>query len=92
MPLSREIDFGPGDIVLNGNPAALPKQHIPQFSAHVCCAQTAAWTKIPLGAEVGLDYGHIVLDGDPASPQWGTAAPSFRPMSIVATIDMGRKV
>jgi len=32
------------------------------------CGQTAGWIKIPLGTEVGLGPGHIVLDGDPASP------------------------
>ena len=40
-----------------------------------------------LGMEVGLSPGHIVLDGDPAPPppkKGGTAAPTFRPMSIVA--------
>ena len=36
---------------------------------------------MPLGKEVGLGPGHIVLDGDPAP----TAAPShFRPMPTVA--------
>jgi len=44
-----------------------PKQG-PQFSAHVYCGQTAAWIKMPLGMEVGLDPGHIVLDGYPALP------------------------
>jgi len=39
---------------------------------------------MPLGMEVGLGLGDIVLDGDPAPPERGTAAPSFRPMSIVA--------
>ena len=40
----------------------------PQFLTHVYCGQTAAWIKLPLGMEVGLGPGHIVLDGDPASP------------------------
>ena len=41
---------------------------------------------MPLSVEVSLGHGHIVLDGDPAPPQkkGGTAAPTFRPMSIVA--------
>jgi len=38
---------------------------------------------MPLGTEVGLVTGDVVLDGEPAPPQRGTA-PSFRPMSIVA--------
>jgi len=43
----------------------------------------------PLGTEVDLGRGHIVLDGDPgARPTKGAQQPppSFRPMSIVATV------
>ena len=40
--------------------------------------QTAGWIKMPLGMEVGLNPGHIVLDGDPATPQRGRA-PIFGP-------------
>jgi len=40
---------------------------------------------MPLGMEVGLGSGDIVLDGDQLpAPKRGTAAPAFRPMSIVA--------
>jgi len=42
-----------------------PKGHSPQFSAHVRCGQTAGWIKVPLGTEVSLGPGDIVLDGDP---------------------------
>ena len=49
----------------------------PKFSAHVYCGQTAGWIRIPLGTEVGLGPGDIVLGGDPApSTKGGTAAPS----------------
>ena len=41
------------------------------------------WTKVPLGMDVGLIPGHILLDRDPALPQRGTAS-NFRPMSVVA--------
>ena len=40
-----------------------------------------------LGTEVGLGPGDIMLDEDPAPPpqkKRGTAAPTFRPMSIAA--------
>jgi len=37
-----------------------------QFTAHVCCGRTAEWINMPLGTEVGLGPGHIVLDGYPA--------------------------
>jgi len=31
------------------------KRHsIPQFSAHVCCGQTAGWIRMPLGVKVGF--------------------------------------
>ena len=40
---------------------------------------------MPLGTEVDLGPGHIVLDRDPAPPpERGTAARSFRSISIVA--------
>jgi len=40
---------------------------------------------MPLGTEVDLGPGHIVLNRDPAHPTESTAAtPTFRPMSIVA--------
>ena len=42
-----------------------------------------------LGTEVDLSPCHIVLDGDPAPPPLAKAAqqlPSFRPLSIVATV------
>ena len=32
------------------------------------CGQTVGWIKMKLGAQVSLSPGHIVLDGDPASP------------------------
>jgi len=40
----------------------------PQLSAHVCYGQMAGRIKMPLGTEVRLSPGHIVLDGDPALP------------------------
>ena len=64
-----QVGLSPGDFVLDGDPAPLPKRSgAPQFSAHVYCGQTAAWIKMPLGTEVGLGPGHIVLDGDLALP------------------------
>ena len=50
MPLGMEVGLSPGDFVLDGDPAPTPKGAEPtQFSAHVCCGQTAAWIKMPLG-------------------------------------------
>jgi len=44
----------------------------------VYCGQTVGWIKMKLtGMDVGLGPGHIVLDGDPALPERGTATPLF---------------
>jgi len=48
MPLGMEVGLGPGDIVLDGDPAAVPPpsrkqaQHTPHFSGLVYCGQTVA--------------------------------------------------
>jgi len=57
-----------------------------QFLAHVYCGQMAGWMNSPLGTEVDLSTGHIVLDVVPAVHERGTAAPIFLPMSIVAMV------
>jgi len=57
-----------------------------QFLAHLYCGQMARWMNTPLGTEVDLGTGHIVLDVVPAVRERGTAAPLFSPMSIVATV------
>jgi len=73
--------------VLNGV-AALPKWGTaPSFLFMSIVAKGLdGWT--PLGTEVDLGPGHIVLDEDPALPVKGVQQPpaSFRPMSIVATV------
>jgi len=69
------VRWGPSSAQLTKQKGAQP-----QFSAHVCCGQMAGLIKMPLGAEVGLVPGHILLDGDTAPPH----RPNFRLMSIVA--------
>ena len=72
MKLRMEVGLGCGHVMLDVDPATpAPKGHSPQFSAHVCCGQTAGWIKMPLGTKVGLGPRHIVFDGDPASLQKG---------------------
>jgi len=58
------------------------------FLAHVYCGQTDGWMKTPLGTEVDLGPGHIVLDGVPALRETGTALPPpfSLPVSIVTTV------
>ena len=84
MPLSVMIGLGPGNVVLDVDPAPpTPKGHSPQFSAHVCCGQTEWCIKMTLGTKVGLGQGNIVLHGDPAPPKMVTAS-NFWPMYIMA--------
>ena len=65
----------PRRLCVGWGPCSPKKGHsTPHFLAHVYYGQMAEWIKMPLGTEVGLGPGHIVLDGDPA-PQWGTALP-----------------
>ena len=49
----------------------------PQFSVHVYCGQTSGWTKVPLGTEVGLGLGDIVLDRQTSPPPKKGTAPNF---------------
>ena len=88
MSLGMEVGLGPGDFVLDGDPAPLPKRGAepPKFSAHVYkCGQTAGRMKLVLGMEVGLNPDDFVLDGDPAPPSpKGGHPPNFRPMFIAA--------
>ena len=66
MPLGMGVGLSPWDFVFDGEPALSKKGRSPQFSAYVYCGQTAAWIKMPLGAEISLGLRYIVLDGDPA--------------------------
>jgi len=91
MALGVEVGLGPCDFVFNGDPAT-PRTEgtltTTLFLVHVYCGQTAGWMKTPLGTEVDLGPGHIVLDAVPALRETRTEPPppSFRPMSIVATV------
>jgi len=74
-----EVGFGLGHIVLDGDPAPLPKNGAelphPIFGPFLLC-QTAGSIKKSLGMEVGFGLGHIVLDGDPAPlPKKGAELP-----------------
>jgi len=46
-----------------------------QTAAHVYCGETAGWIRMPLGTDVGLGPGDIVLDGNPAPPRKGVQQP-----------------
>ena len=82
-PVNADRDLGspgtpstgrrPDDIVLHGVPAPLPKKGVEPPS--LIFSQTAGWIKMPLGTDVDLGAGHILLDGVPALQERDTTAP-----------------
>jgi len=72
MPLGMEVGLGPGDFVLDEEPATPPQRRgrsPPKlFLAHVYCGQTAGWIKMVRGMEIGLSPGDFVLNADAALP------------------------
>jgi len=83
MPLGMQVGLGPGHIVLDWDPAPLPKRGAqPPIFSLCLLGQTAVCIRIPLGTEVGLSLSDIVLDGDPAPPP--LKGHNFRPIYIVA--------
>ena len=94
MPLGTEVNFDPGDVVLDEVAAPFPlKWHTPSFRFISLVSRTAGWMKTSLGTEVNLGQCHIVLDGVPAPRERGTAPPLFGPRllwplsSILATAE-----
>jgi len=91
MPLGMEVGLGPGDFVLDEDPALSPQKGggVPppkknKKLAHVYCGhgQTAVWLNMVLRMEVGLSPGDFVLDGHsgPPSQKRGRApSPIFGP-------------
>ena len=90
MALGTEVGLGLRDIVFDVDPATPIKQGtstLTQFLAHFYCGQMAGWMKTPLGTEVDLGPGYIVLDGVLAPAKGAQQSPpSFRPMTIVAMV------
>ena len=90
MSLCMEVGLDLRDIVFDVDPCSYPQKKgiltPTQFLSHVYCGQTAGWMKTPLGTEVDLGPGHIVLEGSQHLRKGHSAPPSFRPMSIVATV------
>jgi len=61
QPRPQSVRWGPNSYSQKGTQS-------PNFRPNVCCGQTAGWIKMPLGMEIELGPGDIVLDGDPAPP------------------------
>jgi len=86
MPLRREVCLGPGDIVLDEDPAPPNKGHnTPLFGP--CLLWPNGWID-----QDAIRYGGRLrprlqcIRWGPSSPEWDTAAPSFRPVSCGQTV------
>jgi len=89
MPLGTEVGLGLRNIVFDVDPAIPRKKghtHPHPILAHVYCGQMAGWMKTPLGTEVDRGQGHMCIRRGPSSRERAQQPPSFRPMSIVATV------
>ena len=74
------VGLHPCHIVLDGDPAPLPKGHSPPILCPYLLWLNGwiGWIKMPLGREGGLSPSDIVLDGDPAPlPKIGDTAPTI---------------
>ena len=86
MPLGLEVGLSPGNVVVDGDPAAPPQKGrgAPNFRRmSIVVKRLHIWIKMSLGTEVGLSLRDIVRRG-PSSPPLKCTAPNFRPMSVVA--------
>jgi len=66
MPLATEETSAQATLCEIGSQLPPKRGTVPQFSVHIYCGQTAGWMKTPVGTEVNLGPGHIVLVGNPA--------------------------
>ena len=65
MALGMKVGLGPGQIVLDVDPARIPKKgQSPAIFSPFNCGQMAGCIKMLLSMEIGLSPGDFVLDGD----------------------------
>jgi len=88
MPLGMEVGLGPGDFVLDGDPAVSKRGRSPPpyFRPISIVVKPAGCTKTPLGTVIDLSPGNFVRWGPPSPhlPKKGAEPQKFRPMFIVA--------
>jgi len=86
MPLGTEVGFGPGDFVLDVDPAPFPKKGAEPPILGTCLLWPNTWMD-----QDGTWHGvgprprpHYAGWGPSSHPKKGTEPPNFRPTSIVA--------
>jgi len=88
VPLGMEVGLHPSDIVLDGDPAPLPKRGNSPSIFGPCLLWPNGWMDQDATwyTKVGLGPGRIVLHGNPVplSGKGNSPLLNFRPVSIVA--------
>jgi len=77
------VALGPGNIVLDVDPAP-PKEHSPPDFGSYLLRPNGWMDEDALGTKVGVSPGHILLHGDIAPLPKGALPPNFWPTSTVA--------
>jgi len=95
MPLSTEVGLGPGDTVVDEDPASPRKAHSnphPTFRS-IVTKRLDGSRYVPLGTEVGLGLGHTVLHGNPPAPRKeAQQLPSTFAVQTVAHVYCGKTI
>ena len=73
-----QVGLGPRPHCVGWGPRP-PQKEAPNVWPMSIVAKTVGYIRSPLGTEVGLGPGDIVLDGDPVPPKSGTSLPIFGP-------------
>jgi len=85
MLLGTEVGLGSGHIVFDGYISPTEKHSSPSIFSPCLLWPNGSIDQDVTWSEIGIGPGDIVSDGDPApATERGIAAPTFRPMSIVA--------
>jgi len=78
MPLGTKVGLGPGNVVLDADPALPARGTAPNFRPMSVVAKRLDGSRCHLVTKVSLGPGHVVFDGDSAPPK-GAHIPNFRP-------------
>jgi len=71
MPLGMEVGLGPGDIVLDGDPAPLPTERGTVAPTHTFWPMSIVAKRSPTSAAAELFFWFFTLDVFPPSPTEG---------------------
>jgi len=75
MPLRTEVNFGPGDVVLDGIAAPPKRGTAPQFSAHVYCGHGRRSQLLLSSCDLSYCCALVNIFGLHTQKVWGRKSP-----------------